>query len=452
MRGPRALLLFQLLLAAGAVPEDCAGDDACEATPGQAYLQTRNHAVANTVVEEDTAELSAEPIEIPDVEEDDAEDAETQEVRVERAADGRSVRVSFVHGGVRFQRNLSAASVFAKDAKVMRHTARGEVARETSRPVTFISREPKRFATVSLLRSGGILGLFQQDGRIVRVKPAENVSAGHVVQSALLQLHDAKPQTEAEEEEVEEMTQSAEDEEVLAQRVEKFSSVHEDDDWEGEQWWGGGKCYPDDDSLHLLMVTVLADHSWFEKFGEDSYAKLEHIVAESSFVYEHQLHIRVLVGYMKVYESEKDAPAFAVGCPEDRNPVFKKIHALRMDMKSAVVRRHLPKDLGYEVKSTTHLFTACGPPRDKGRVGCAYPYMCIYPGYSIGVNGYFSWHIFAHELGHQFKAHDRPGKGGVMDGGDGKFQGEYQFNGVDRGHVCSAVKRFGTCDGYFIKA
>merc|ERR1719203_1161992 len=110
-----------------------------------------------------------------------------------------------------------------------------------------------------------------------------------------------------------------------------------------------------------------------------------------------------------------------------------------------------------------HLFTGCG--RGFGVVGVAYVGTLCRTSYNTGVDmlrNYRgrvvedSWDTFAHELGHNFKAQhsfeDGQGStGGIMDYGDGKLDGYYQFNTKYRKtEMCAeAADSVNACQGKF---
>jgi len=110
-------------------------------------------------------------------------------------------------------------------------------------------------------------------------------------------------------------------------------------------------------------------------------------------------------------------------------------------------------------KGANHLFTGCGG--RWGILGIAYVgTICHTRGYNTGANkihgGSSPWLTFAHELGHNFNGkhsfEDGQGRtGGVMDYGDGKLNGHYQFNTKYRKtEMCSKMnQKVNNCNGNF---
>lgn len=191
--------------------------------------------------------------------------------------------------------------------------------------------------------------------------------------------------------------------------------------WLGQRWWPG--CYKGDNEQHDVIVGFISDHkAWLDQ-GATLQILLENALAEASFIYEMQLNIRLRLGYLKIYQSELGAPNYATGCPAGDQLMDLKLDQLTDDGPN------------YPFEGVMHLFTGCGD--NSGTVGVSWTgALCDEYGYNTGVSqihDYSTWLTFAHELGHNFGAQhtfqEGIGKtGGIMDYGDGKLDGTYQFN------------------------
>merc|ERR1712187_667420 len=83
-------------------------------------------------------------------------------------------------------------------------------------------------------------------------------------------------------------------------------------EWTGTKWWPGR--YTGDDKLHEFKVGVIADVDAFEEHGDETLPGIETMFAESNFIYEHQLNVKLSIGTVDIYETESGAPNYAVGC------------------------------------------------------------------------------------------------------------------------------------------
>merc|ERR1719346_141668 len=106
------------------------------------------------------------------------------------------------------------------------------------------------------------------------------------------------------------------------------------------------------------------------------------------------------------------------------------------------------------------MFTGCGSCWGYCVMGIAYrATLCKGWGQNVGVNVIHMgspWLTFAHELGHNFDgAHSfeegQGSTGGIMDYGDGKIDGHYQFNTKYRKDAICALldSKVNTCSGKF---
>merc|ERR1712048_1353725 len=85
------------------------------------------------------------------------------------------------------------------------------------------------------------------------------------------------------------------------------------DEWLGEKWYGGGGCYHGDDELHVLRISLVADYVAVLEHGEKLEEMIEAMVARTSFVYEHQFHVKVEIRDLTIHESVSNAPSYATG-------------------------------------------------------------------------------------------------------------------------------------------
>mmetsp|Transcript_130014 Transcript_130014/g.277693 ORF Transcript_130014/g.277693 Transcript_130014/m.277693 type:complete len:671 (-) Transcript_130014:65-2077(-) len=437
----------------------------------------------------------------PDVQ----EGAEVKEVEAIISKDGLSATVRFTHGGQNHAYRLNAASIYAKEARLLKHTEHGEK-RITQGPTrTFRGSEPGKKASARLNEDGSVAGLFEYHNFVLAVKPLDRTNPGKA--SPLLAAYQERghphlirylpPQK---------LPPMAEAQELLKtpELMGKFNFAHH---WQmavdptgdidrkpggdlpsdetpeppepAESWWSsmydkakgtvvnkvnaalwtwGGQvwfpgCFPGDEVLYEFSVGIMTDVKAYESH-HDAQQHVEEAVHQASLIYERQMHIRLVIGYVHIFESEDGAPDFAIGCPDDF--MKSKLVHMRHTMSNDAER--------YPFEGSVFLFTGCG--NDKGTVGLAYiGTICEHDGSNSGVVQIITadWDdtfiVFAHELGHNFAAHhsfeNGMGKtGGIMDYGDGHLHGVYQFNTHHRKkEMCHSLKkRANHCDGKFVKS
>jgi len=180
-----------------------------------------------------------------------------------------------------------------------------------------------------------------------------------------------------------------------------------------------------------------------QKHGSNVNNLVQSVIARTSFIYESQLNIKVEIDDLQVYTSESSAPSYLRGCRD----IYQQLDGLT----SAAESGQIP------FNAARHLLTGCGT--GSGVVGLAYVGSICSASRNTGVNQLhndMSWVIFAHELGHNFGGdhsfEEGQGRtGGIMDYGDGKLNGEYQFNTRYRkGEMCSVMNSVaGRCQGKF---
>eukprot|EP00913_Durusdinium_trenchii_P007285 g6847.t1 len=335
----------------GRLPERPSWRKAAAAAP-DTWLHLGRHGRSTTVqkvsLQSSSLDVLSEPVELP-------------AVHSEVSEDGALAFVHFKHRGRHHVYNLSAFSVYSRDALALVQTANGTELLKT-RPRSFRSRTPGAWAT-AWLQEGTVSGLFEDGGRIMRIELAEHKR----------DLSESAP----------------------------APAPHDQ-----------GQRGPT------------------RRSGRIRTGQRQRVVAEASFVYEKQLNIVLKIGYMKLYTSPVGAPQFAGSCSDKET----LLDQLKGDARA-------------------HPFTGCLAESETRRAGRV-SYKEKLTEFSKQVEK--AWLVFAHELGHNFGgAHSfENGKGktgGIMDYGDGKLGGVYQFNTrYRRQEMCqqmnSAVNR---CSGKF---
>lgn len=325
---------------------------------------------------------------------------------------------------------------------------------------TFRSRRPGKWASATLNADGLLSGLFENNGDVMEIQPVANLSPGvaasllqanahggsaHVLQhftfdglfSHYVSRH-ARPKIA-----VDNIGGGGHH---IFEIPEGAAAPHDSmgtygADWGGEEWFPG--CFSGDHQYYKFTFGVIADVPAFKAHGSNLQSLIESAVSDASMVYEKQMRIRLELGSLTIYQDDTTAPNYAMWCPPDF--MSRKLEQLS----------EKPPDT---FQGVVHLFTGCGD--GAGTVGEAYVgTACNKDGTNIAVEqlrGRSSWLTFAHELGHNFAAdhsfEEGQGKtGGVMDYGDGKLNGVYQFNSKYRKEqVCSKLRNIGSCKGKFL--
>lgn len=168
---------------------------------------------------------------------------------------------------------------------------------------------------------------------------------------------------------------------------------------------------------------------------------IESTVSKASLVYESQLNIKLQISRLRIYETSwLWTPTYA----DDECNIFKQINSLTW--------------WAFKSGGAVHLFTGCGNGAE-GVLGVAFVGSMCSETHNTAVSQLHdarSWITFAHELGHNFGAghsfeEGQKTTGGLMDYGDGKLNGEYQFNTRYRKiEMCETMnEHVNTCHGYF---
>jgi hypothetical protein len=215
--------------------------------------------------------------------------------------------------------------------------------------------------------------------------------------------------------------------------------------WEGEKWYPG--CYNGDDELHVLKIGLVVDVAAVSKHGTQLNDLIESTIAKASFIYENQMNIKLEISELRIYKSDASAPSYATSrC----TGVIEQLEKLQ-------VANQLPS------AAAVHVLTGCG--NGYGTVGIAFQNGVCNTKDKHGnllnkavnqLHNAMSWTTFAHELGHNLGAEhsfeDGQGRtGGLMDYGNGKLDGEYQFNTKYRKNEMCTTMNFWVngCGGYF---
>jgi len=416
-------------------------------------------------------------------------------VRVSVSDDRKTAVVHVKHGQRDHVYHIEAASVFAEGAEIISHTDQGEERVRAPAVTMFRAVGDGERATATIHADGSVTGLFEHEDAVLRVSPSHkpqkasqrgsrslredpmsSVAAGtgeaaHMHDFSYLppldllgrsrqtprrRLHGEDTDIVASSSDTSRRLQGGDDPLLIIDRHKEFMPEDQRSDlpsdetpnmtkWAGEHWHPG--CYPNDDTINEFQVGVVLDNEAWKKHSEDVQEHITEAVAQASFVFEKQMHIRIKIGEFKIFKSASGAPAYAVGCPS-ANLMQTKLSQLRLGS-------------GYSFMGSTHLFTGCGT--DFSVVGLAYlGTICNANKYNTAVNQIHdhrsenTFLIFAHELGHNFGGdhsfeEGHGNTGGIMDYGDGHLDGVYQFNTRYRkAEMCDVMnRRAGKCQGKF---
>lgn len=240
--------------------------------------------------------------------------------------------------------------------------------------------------------------------------------------------------------------------------------------WSGTKWSPG--CWTGDSSVKTMKIGVVVDNAakagdgfsekrsynretnrWVDwKYDGGRWdSEIAHQFNMANVIYQRQLNIRLEVGFSVTW-SEASAPRFLQErCPHGTKGKGNELSNQLNDMKKLVSDEFAGGTRKAGVArsadvAATHLWSGCNP-SGYGTVGLAWVGTICRGSQATGVNAMNAgWTTFAHELGHNFGAdhsfNDGKGKtGGIMDYGDGKLNGQYQFNTKYRKReVCDTLK------------
>lgn len=478
-------LLIILVLAGSASATDCTGAETCQ--DSQALLQART-SIEKFSAEEEGAGLETAMVEADDLEALIALGHSIGAVRTSMDA-SKQLSVVFRHEGQEHSYKLTPHSVYTQDAAIYEDGVLLGLGAD-SQTSTFRTRADGKGASVTLLGNKKVRGLFEHEGKVMEITPLsddddddiataflESSNYESKVQPAHLIRWVAAPQLGAVGAQLGfslSATQRARDDEGdkggegdqkpsiedgggigahIPQDKAGIGPTDPDSGWNGVRWWPG--CYTGDSEMHEFIITIATDKAAKDKMEKPSkYAAnprpgnlkttIEYTVNEASWVFERQMHIRLKIGRLDMDTTGSDYG----GCPAEGKEMSDKLDRI----SNVVSSGKLPAG------GASHIFTGCG--KRSGLAGLAYLGKICEKRWAVGSNKIHTWSpwlVFAHELGHNFNAKHsfEDGKtktGGIMDYGDGKLNGEYQFNGYRKTQMCKKIEsKVNKCDGKFQK-
>lgn len=223
--------------------------------------------------------------------------------------------------------------------------------------------------------------------------------------------------------------------------------------------------------MHTLKMKIIVDYpltALYRKYGHSESVlrrDVEHAVSSASLIYEKQMNIKLRISDFVQYASKSGAPPYAAGCSCKTLWGGKKCHLRSHLMDSVAAANKYKHDTG----AVAHVFSGCGGmgidgiaknasacgDKNLALLACPeWPYFEMQDRYKDRCG--HKWKTLAHELGHQLGADHsfEDGKrktGGIMDYGDGKYKGVYQFHPYRKSQVCSVLKRISSnCKGQFV--
>jgi len=362
--------------------------------------------------------------------------------------EGGRALVGFLHAGKAMEYQLRIFSVFAEGAGYWAHTDAGAERRPLPPAHTFQARDEDNehglWASVSIDDDGLVTGLFEVEDGVVRLEPLEGARRARGG-AALPQAAQVAEGTGVQAPHLKQRLDIAGFWRGDAQggpregpsAGEGLISLGRGD-WKGTKWWPG--CYAGDEKLSVFRVGLVFDQGLTQMFGGQAAELMQQTVASASFIFEHQLHVKLVVGHVLDFQgAQATVPDFARCKP--KRPLLDRFRELGKWLPSG--KHTMPTDLG-----AFALFSGC--PASGSAGGWATTGAVCTGGHlalsSTKMMQKYDYGVWAHEMGHIFGAghtFDSPtgARGGIMDNDPWMpLQGEEQMNTVaHKQEVCRAI-------------
>lgn len=186
-------------------------------------------------------------------------------------------------------------------------------------------------------------------------------------------------------------------------------------------------CYPGDGGNNVLKISVATDYGVFLALGSNQLVidEIENLVSVIRLVYTRQTHVRIDVDRLHI--GNKNSPK-----PLGRNK-------LDGSCASALTAFDEMSDWTKSINVSSNYWMEVSD-CFSGVIGVSWIGGVCSSWSNYGVSAR-NWLTFAHELGHGFGCSHTfdGGKGGIMDYGDGKYDGVYQFSPKNRDEFCGYV-------------
>mmetsp|Transcript_3966 Transcript_3966/g.7075 ORF Transcript_3966/g.7075 Transcript_3966/m.7075 type:complete len:759 (-) Transcript_3966:320-2596(-) len=378
--------------------------------------------------------------------------------------------VAFHHKGKQYAYTLFPESVYTEAARIYD----GDRLMPVEAARTFQLRDKGRWASITWHHGGGVQGILEANGYFMKIAPVSRQAPQVVkaVEALLLQRHDNSHEAHlirwvARSEFFQRSNRSHT---FASQRhlpkvpyneashlpdahgrdpwVEEQSNVASVQGWGGVRWHPG--CYRGDAVTHEMLLGFVSDKAARDLFGsaDELQRNLEVALHEASFIFQMQMNIKLKLNYLKMSNDEAEFDA----CKKKRGQFKDKNYGIAI--QKLELMRQLTRDGTIPWHAANHFFTGCAD-GSSGTVGLAYEGTGCQCCHNVGVTlipphaQFQAWDTFAHELGHNFNGshsfeEGQGNTGGIMDYGDGKLDGHYQFNSKYRKtDMCGHLDKFG---------